>query len=329
MVTEGKEGTSLRRVVETERAAELVSVDLVEAARAFAAASKAPRTRKAYRAAWGTFVAWCEAQGLQALPAAPRTVAAFLAARAKEGRRVSTLEQALAAISQAHQAAGLPSPRSAAEVREVLRGIRRTLGVAPLQKNPILVDDLRRMVATLPDDLLGLRDRAMLLVGFAGAFRRSELVGLDVGDLVFTLDGLEVTLRRSKTDQEGQGRKLGIPYGSTAGVCPVRSLKHWLETEGIAEGPLFRAVNGSTVRTDRLSDKAVARLVKRAAADAGLDPSRLSGHSLRSGFATSAAKAGRSERSIMRQTGHRSVQMVRTYIRDAELFVDNPAEGLL
>jgi site-specific recombinase XerD len=280
MATEGKEGTSLRRVVDTERAAELVPVDLVEAARHFAAASKAPRTRKAYRAAWGAFVTWCEAQGLQALPAAPRTVAAFLAARAREGRRVSTLEQSLAAISQAHQAAGLPSPRSAAEVREVLRGIRRTLGVAPLQKNPILVEDLRRMVATLPEDLLGVRDRAMLLVGFAGAFRRSELVGLDLADVVFTVEGLEVTLRRSKTDQEGQGRKLGIPYGSTAGVCPVRCLKRWLEAAGIVDGPLFRAVNGSTVRTERLSDKAVARLVKRAAANAGLDPSRFSGHSL-------------------------------------------------
>lgn len=309
--------------------AQLVPLDLVEAARSFAAASKAPRTRKAYRAAWDAFVGWCEAQGLRALPAAPRTVAAFLAARAKEGRRVSTLEQSLAAISQAHQAASVPSPRAAAEVREVMRGIRRTLGVAPVQKAPILVDDLRRMVALLPDTLQGLRDRAMLLVGFAGAFRRSELVGLDVADVVFTVEGLEVNLRRSKTDQEGQGRKLGIPYGSTVETCPARSLKRWLETARIAEGPLFRAICGTTVRANRLSDKAVARLVKRAVAATGQNPNAFSGHSLRAGFATSAARAGRSERSIMRQTGHRSVETLRSYIREGEIFTDNAAEGLL
>jgi integrase len=329
MTTESREETSAQAAVEARRVTELVPIDLVDAAKAFAAASKAPRTRKLYRAAWAAFVGWCEAQGLRPLPAAPRTLAAFLAARAKEGRRVSTLELSLAAISQAHQVAGLPSPRSAAEVREVLRGIRRTLGVSPHQKDPILVEHLRRMVATLPDTLQGTRDRAMLLVGFAGAFRRSELVGLDVEDVAFTVEGLEVTLRRSKTDQEGQGRKVGIPYGSTAATCPVRSLRRWLDAVGITEGHLFRAVSGSTVRPDRLSDKAVARLVKRVAADAGLDPNRLSGHSLRAGFATSAARAGRSERSIMRQTGHRSVQMVRSYIREAEVFTDNAAEGLL
>lgn len=188
--------------------------------------------------------------------------------------------------------------------REVLKGIRRALGVAPSQKAPISPSELRAMVKTRPDTLQGLRDRALLLVGFAGAFRRSELVGLDVGDAVFGEDGLTVTLRRSKTDQEGVGRKVGVPYGSTPQSCPVRTLRRWLEGSGITEGPLFRPAKGRTVGALRLSDKAVARLVKRAAKDAGLDPSRLSGHSLRSGLATAAAKAGKSERAIMAQTGH-------------------------
>jgi integrase len=138
-----------------------------------------------------------------------------------------------------------------------------------------------------------------------------------------------VTLRRSKTDQEGEGRKVGIPFGSTPACCPVRTLRAWLDAAGISEGPLFRPVKGTKVGVTRLSDKAVARLVKRAAQDAGLDPSSLSGHSLRAGLATAAAKAGKSERSIMAQTGHRSASMLRRYIRDGDLFTDNAAAGLL
>lgn len=309
--------------------AELVPRELVAEARAFAHASKAPRTRVAYKAAWDTFVMWCDSEGLHPLPAASRAVCAFLAARAREGRRVSTLEQSLAAISQAHLLAHYPSPRSAPEVREVMRGIRRTVGVAPEQKAPIRVEDLRRMVAELPDSLQGVRDRAMLLLGFAGGFRRSELVGLDVGDIAFVEDGLAVQLRRSKTDQEAEGRRIGIPAGRSQQSCPVSALRLWMDAAGIAEGPLFRPVLGRRVGSARLSGKAVARLVKRAAEAVGLDPSQFSGHSLRAGLATAAALAGKSERSIMRQTGHRSVQMVRRYIREGELFRDNAAAGLL
>lgn len=309
--------------------AELVPRELVAEARAFAHAPKAPRTRAAYKAAWDAFVAWCDAQGLRPLPATPATVSAFLAARASEGRRVSTIEQALAAISQAHQFARLPSPRSAPEVREVMRGIRRTIGVAPEQKAPTRVEDLRRMVAALPDNLQGARDRAMLLLGFAGGFRRSELVSLDVGDVARGEDGLTITLRRSKTDQEAEGRKVGIPAGRSPHTCPVKTLSLWVDAAGVAEGPLFRPVQGRHVGSARLSDKAVARLVKRAAVAVGLDPSQFSGHSLRAGLATAAALAGKSERSIMRQTGHRSVAMVRRYIREAKLFRDNAADGLL
>jgi integrase len=210
-----------------------------------------------------------------------------------------------------------------------MKGIRRSLGVAPSQKEPISPSEFRAMVKSRPETLHGLRDRALLLLGFSGAFRRSELVSLDVDDVVWGEDGLTVNLRRSKTDQEGEGRKVGIPFGSTPESCPVRSLRGWLKAAGITEGPLFRPVKGPKVGAKRLSDKAVARLVKRAAKAAGLEPSRLSGHSLRSGLATAAAKAGKSERSIMAQTGHRSAQMVRRYIRDGELFSENAAAGLL
>ena len=194
---------------------------------------------------------------------------------------------------------------------------------------PVLVEQLRAMLGGLGDTMLGARDRALLGLGFAGAFRRSELVGLDVSDLAFTGDGLEVTIRRSKTDQEGAGRKVGIPYGSTPSTCPVRAVRAWLELAGIVEGPVLRSVNRhGQLSAERLTDRTVALVVKRAALVVGLDPSRLAGHSLRAGLATAAAKAGKSERAIMAQTGHRSVTMVRRYIRDANLFSDNAASGL-
>jgi integrase len=302
---------------------------LVESARSYASEARSSATRRAYRADWQAWSSWCAAQGACALPAAPEALACYLAELADAGRRPSTIGRALAGISEAHRAAGLDSPRGAAAVRLVMRGIRRRLGVAPRQKAPILPGELRAMVAELPDGLRGLRDRALLLVGFAGAFRRSELVGLDAGDVVFTPDGAELALRRSKTDQNGEGRKIGLPYGSTPPSCPVRALRAWIEAAGISEGPVFRAVVGQRVEAERLSDRAVARLVKRAARAVGRDTAALAGHSLRAGLATAAAKAGKSERAIMRQTGHKSAAMVRRYIRDAELFTDNAAAGLL
>jgi integrase len=185
------------------------------------------------------------------------------------------------------------------------------------------------MIVGLPESLLGERDRALLLVCFAGAFRRSELVSLDVADVSFTRDGLVIRLRRSKTDQEGEGRTIGIPYGSRPMTCPVRALKEWLDFSGITAGPLFRPVNrhGQVLAT-RLSDRGVARVVQRAAAAAGLDPTDVAGHSLRAGLATSAAAAGVSERAIMAQTGHKSLPMVRRYIRDGSLFIENAAAGV-
>ena len=198
------------------------------------------------------------------------------------------------------------------------------------QMKPILLDDLRVFLETLPVSLAGLRDRALLLVGFAGAFRRSELVSIDVEDLETVPEGFVVHLKRSKTDPYRHGRKVGIPYGTSEKTCPVVALETWLIVASLATGPVFRAVDRyGHLRDGRLSGRAVARIVKRCAAKAGLDKSQFSGHSLRAGFATSAAVAGVSERAIMKQTGHKSTKMVRRYIRDGQLFQNNAATNLL
>jgi integrase len=210
-----------------------------------------------------------------------------------------------------------------------MKGIRRTLGTAPNQKAPTLTDDIRAMVDATDAGLIGVRDRALILLGFAGAFRRSEVVGLDVEDCTFSKDGLTITLRRSKIDQQAAGRKIGIPYGANPETCPVRVLQGWIEEARITGGPLFRSLNRhGRLQPGRLSSAGVARVVKKLAERSGLDEAKYAGHSLRAGHATAAAIAGASERSIMNQTGHRSVQMVRRYIRDGSLFRENSAGKL-
>ena len=199
----------------------------------------------------------------------------------------------MCAISQAHQAAGFDSPTQMAPVGTVLVGIRHAKCTAPACKAPVLIGDLSQMVGTVPDGLLGGRDRALLLLGFGGAFPRSELVGLDIADLDFRSDGLVVTLGRSKTDQEGAGRKVGIPFGSTPATCPVRAVRARLDACGISEGPLFRPVNRhGQLQAGRLSDEAVALVVKRYVAQIGKDGRNFARHSLRAGPATVAAIAG-------------------------------------
>jgi len=322
--------SSSAALVVTETAAgALVPVALVDHARAFAAEAKAPATRRAYAGAWRAFVAWAEAHQVAAMPAAPEAVACYLTALAEAGRRVPSLELALAALAAAHQAAGYESPRTAPVVREVMKGIRRALGVAPHPKAPVRVSELRAMLAAAPAGRLGLRDRALLLVGFASALRRAELVALNVEDVATGEDGLTITLRRSKTDQEGAGRTIGVPLSAAPETCPVRALRAWLTEAAITEGPIFRGVSRHGALGPRLSGRGVARVVQRAAAAVGLEASTFGGHSLRAGLATAAAKAGKSERAIMAQTGHRSVTMVRRYIREASVFTDNAAAGLL
>jgi integrase len=235
----------------------------------------------------------------------------------------------LNAIAEAHKAVGLESPTHHAIVTNTMKGIRRTKGTAAAQKAPALTEDIRAMVYATDASIIGARDRALILLGFTTACRRSEIVDLDVEDSTFGKDGLTILLRRSKTDQDGVGRKIGIPYGSNPDTCPVRVLQSWMEQGGITSGPLFRSISRhGRVQTGRLSGIDVARVVKKLAERAGLDPAKYAGHSLRAGHATSAAIAGASERSIMNQTGHRSVQMVRRYIRDGSLFRENSAGKL-
>jgi len=292
-----------------------------------AKAEKAASTRKAYGTDYRLFKAWCEAKGVSSLPAAAETVAAYLAAEANTVK-ASTLSRRVAAIRYAHKLAHLDTPTDSEAVKATLRGIRRTFGGAKLRKAPAVAAKLHSMVATAPAGLRGVRDRALLLLGFAGAFRRSELVALDVADIAETEAGLLVTIRRSKTDQEGQGVTIAIARGDVA--CPVKALREWLRASGIEAGPLFRSINkADRVAQVRLTDRSVATIVKAYAERAGFDSSSFSGHSLRSGFLTSAAANGASIFKMMDVSRHKSVDTLRGYVRDAELFKDHAGSGLL
>lgn len=305
------------------------SAAVSEQTRANLAASKSDRTKRAYRSDAAHFEAWCGERDRPALPAAPETVADYISSLAEVGMAAATITRRLSAISQGHKMAGLETPTQTQLVRMTAAGIRRTLGTAPHQARAILVDDLRAMLAALPDDLRGRRDRALLLIGFAGGFRRSELVGLDVEDVTEEAKGLKVKIRRSKTDQEGAGREIGIVRGRHPLTDAVAALSEWREAAGVASGPLFREVDrGDRVGSGRLSDRAVARIVKIAAERVGIDPATVSGHSLRSGLATSAAAADAPERAIMRTTGHTSEAMVRRYIRAGSVFDESASRYL-
>lgn len=308
--------------------ADLVPSPPLGQVREFVRASKAESTLRGYKSDWRHFCQWCEGHGLCPLPASPESVASYIAECA--GRlKVGSIQRRLNAIAEAHKAVGLDSPTSAGIIRNTLKGIKRMRGTAAVQKAPALTDDIRAMVSMTDAGLIGLRDRALILLGFAGAFRRSELTGLDIEDCAFGKDGLTITLRRSKTDQEGQGRKIGIPYGSNPETCPVRVLQTWLEQAALTGGSVFRSINRhGQLQPGGLSPADVARIVKKLALRSGLDPAKYAGHSLRAGHATAAAVAGASERSIMQQTGHRSVQMVRRYIREGNLFRENSAGKL-
>ncbi len=315
-------------VVEAENHLPAISEELKQAgkqARAYVEQARAANTLRGYRADWNHFTAWCAQHDLVPLPAAPETVALYLTMLA-DTHKCSTLQRRLSSISQAHQAAGHATPTQEAIVRATWAGIRRVKGTAYEGKAPTLTADIRRMVDTLPPTPTGIRDRALLLLGFAGAFRRSELVSLTRSDIIIATEGITVTLRRSKTDQEGQGRKIGIPYGSKPHTCPVRSLQAWLNVANIEAGPLFRPINKhGHILPRALSDRSVALIVQKTARAAGLDAAQYAGHSLRAGLATSAAQAGVSERAIMQQTGHANVNMVRRYIREGSLFRENAA----
>jgi site-specific recombinase XerD len=310
----------------------------LEQAAAYAAAGTAPSTRRAYAADWRRFTAWCAGHGLDALPASPGAVAAFLAAEAGQGRVPSTLGRRLAAIRAAHLRAGHEPPSGSEAVRATLRGIRRTVGVAPVKKAPATTELVRRMVDACDAGTLGgLRDRALLLLGFAGAFRRGELVALDAPDLEEVAGGLRVRVRRSKTDQEGQGTVVPVRRGSAEDgrYCPVRAVQAWMRAAGITTGPVFRPLwrggprTGPRPRDARLSDGSVAAIVKGYAARVGADPARFAAHSLRAGFLTSAAGRGASLWKLRDVSRHRSVDTLAGYVRDADLFTEHAGDGLL
>ncbi len=321
--------SSLSEAPKNSPGGDLLARLLAQAEASFQAA-RAGSTLRAYAHDWQQFRAWCERNALVPLPASPQTVILYSTDLAKNQlKKWNTLSRRLAAISQLHSQAGFESPTRSWAVRQFLQGLRRELGVAPVRKKPVRIADLQEILKQIPDSVLGKRDRALLLVGFTGAFRRSELIGLNVEDLEETRDGMVVHIRRSKTDQESEGRKLGIPPGTEEATCPVRALAEWRTAAGLTAGPLFRSVNRhGQVLGARLSGEGVAIVVKRYVEKLGCDPGQFAGHSLRSGLATSAAAAGKSERAIMNQTGHRSVTTLRRYIRDGNLFRENAAGGI-
>ncbi|MFD1394386.1 site-specific integrase [Kroppenstedtia eburnea] len=291
--------------------------------------ARAAATIRAYQSDWKGFREYCDREGVNPLPAGPESVAGYLVRLADAGQKAATIRRKLSAISQAHRAAGYSSPTETEEVRLIWSGIRRSLGTAQERKEPLRTEELRRIIAALPDSRGGLRDRALLLVGFAGAFRRSELAGLNVTDLHFGREGVTVSLRKSKTDPEGEGFKKWLPFGSHPDTCPIRAVEDWVEAAGITGGPLFRPVDRhGNVGRERLTGHSISRIVKRAVAGIGKDPADYGGHSLRAGFATQSAANGASERAIMKQTGHRSVTVLRRYIREGAVHRGNAAADL-
>lgn len=288
----------------------------------YVAAATSDNTRRAYQTDLRMFLAWGGS-----LPSSRESVAAYLVAHAVVLSPV-TLSRRLVAIGRAHSTLGHPNPCRTDLVRTTLRGIWRVHGRPQRQAQPALREDV---LAMLPHMLgtRGVRDRALVLIGFAGAFRRSELVALQYEDVAFVKEGLTLMIRRSKTDQVGEGRKIAIPFARSH-ACPVKALTNWLDHAGIQTGPLFRTVKkGGDIGTVALSDQSVAAIVKEYAAKAGLDAHSYSGHSLRAGLITSAAKAGVSSWKIREQTGHRSDAMLQRYIRDAEIFEGNAAGSVL
>jgi integrase len=302
--------------------------DLVDEARGFARASRSDATRRAYASDWADFLEFCRRHDFASLPADSAAVALYLTGLART-HRPSTITRRAAAISVEHQRNGFESPTAGRAVREILSGIRRTLGTAPREAAPARIGEIRRMVARLPDSIAGCRDRAVLLVGFASAMRASELVAVEVEDLEYRPEGLVIRKRRSKTDQEGAGALVPIFYGTDPETCPVLALKKWLAAAAIESGAVFRSVTRhGGVGSDRLTPRAISLIVKRAVQSAGLEPDSYSAHSLRAGFVTTAAANGASERAIAAQTGHRSMEVLRRYVRHATVFVDNAANDL-
>ena len=276
--------------------------------------SKASNTLRAYKADYKDFARFCIKHGFKSMPTDPKVVSLYLT-HLSQTSKFSTLKRRLASISVIHRLSGHYIDTKHPMITENLMGIKRVKGSYQKAKKPILLNDLKSIVNVIDKDKNEKRkakNRALILIGFAGGFRRSELVAILFEDIDFVSEGVKIFIKRSKTDQSGEGMTKGIPYFSNQYYCPVISLKNWLEKSKIKSGRIFD-----------MSDKSVALTVKKYAAIAGLDSNKYSGHSLRSGFATSTAELGAEERSIMAMTGHKTTQMVRRYIQEANLFKNN------
>lgn len=297
--------------------------DLDAEATAFARSARSPATLRAYASDWRDYEAWCASKGVQPLGAHPVIIGQYLTALSGNAK-VATLRRRLAAIAVKHKDAGLHLDAGHPMIANVLAGIRRAKGSRPQARRALMVDELVRIVKKLPTNTLqGIRDRALLLIGFAGAFRRSELVAVTCEEMHLSERGVAITIGRSKTDQEGAGEEIGIPRGKK-GTCPVAALEAWLAAADIAAGPVFRGIEGDRVSAAALDPHGVNRIVKRAVALIGLDPALYGAHSLRSGFCTSAAEKGADLALIMGQSRHKSVSVARRYVQTGRLFA-NPA----
>ena len=290
--------------------------------------SVAASTRRVYRSDFNIFREWCEARNLQWMPAFPQSISEFLTCQAIAGIKPATLIRRVAAIKMAHIAFNCPDSTNHYVVKNTMKGIKRTYGMLQTKKAPITVERLESMIANCPDSLIGLRDKALLLLGFAGAFRRSELVSISLNDLERTPEGIKILIRKSKTDQEGKGQTIAILNGTKFRV--VDNLSKWIHKAGITDGFIFRRIRkGNSVQTKPLTPHAVAEIVKKYAMLAGLTIESFSGHSLRSGFITSGAQAGADLIKLMEVSRHKKTDTLLGYVRVSKLFENHAGEKFL
>jgi len=290
--------------------------------------SKSNNTVRAYNSDFNDFGLFCAQNGFKSLPSEPKIVSLYLTYLSTKDAKMSTLKRRLVSIGVIHRLKGHYLDTKHPSIIENIMGIKRRKGSIQLAKKPILISSLKKLINAIDEqdkeEIKKFRDRSLILIGFSGGFRRNEIVSLDYDDLDFVPEGLKINLRRSKTDQFGEGFTKALPYFDNSQYCPVVSLKKWIEISQIKSGPLFkRFTKGSKLSNNRLTDQTVALLIKKYLKLAGIESQNYSGHSLRSGFATSAAESGAEERSIMAMTGHKSTEMVRRYIKEANLFKNN------
>ena len=292
--------------------------------------SKANNTIRAYKSDFRDFGGFCSKNGLKSLPADPKVVSLYLTYLSTKDAKMSTLRRRLVSIGVIHRLKGHYLDTKHPIIIENLMGIKRKKGSYQKGKKPILINHLKLIIDEIDKDtsdeteIRKLRDKTIILLGFAGGFRRIELISIDYEDLEFVDEGVKIFIRKSKTDQFGEGMIKGLPYFTNQQYCPVWHLKKWLEISKIKSGPIFRRFfKGLNLGKNRLTDQSVALFLKKYLSNAGIENQDYSGHSLRSGFATVSAEAGADERSIMAMTGHKTTQMVRRYIKEANLFKNN------